>query len=99
MQTLPDGFVFVASGSQNGLDQTLFENNNPTYEILNPKGNSSGNDILMDILVDNQPYYMYPFIHLLKDGNLFVFVAKASQIYDPMVDMVVSQMPELPGTL
>jgi hypothetical protein len=87
----------VASGSQNGMDQTVFDNNNPTYEILSPQGKSSGNNIYLAILGNNQPYFMYPFIHLLKDGNLFIFVNTASQIYDPMKMSVVSQMPGLQG--
>jgi hypothetical protein len=37
-QTMPDGTVFVASGSLNGLDPTVLSNNNPTYEILSPQG-------------------------------------------------------------
>lgn len=37
-QTMPDGTVFVASGSRNGLNPTIAENNNPTYEILSPQG-------------------------------------------------------------
>ena len=37
-QTMPDGTVFVASGSLNGLDPTVLQNNNPTYEILSPEG-------------------------------------------------------------
>jgi hypothetical protein len=37
-QTMPDGTVFVASGSLNGLDPTNSSNNNPTYEILSPEG-------------------------------------------------------------
>jgi hypothetical protein len=37
-QTMPDGTVFVASGSLNGLDPTVSSNNNPTYEILSPEG-------------------------------------------------------------
>jgi len=39
--------------------------------------------------VKNQPYYMYPFIHLLNNGNLFVFVSKMSQIFN------VATLPEL----
>jgi hypothetical protein len=37
-QTMPDGTVFVASGSLNGLDPTVLSNNNPTFEILSPLG-------------------------------------------------------------
>lgn len=57
-QTLPDGTVFVASGSLNGLDPAVQANNNPTYEILNRDGVTNGQNIPMDILVKNQPYYM-----------------------------------------
>lgn len=57
-QTMPDGTVFVASGSLNGLDPAVQSNNNPTYEILNRNGVSNGRNIPMAILQKNQPYYM-----------------------------------------
>ena len=57
-QIMPDGTVFVASGSLNGLDPTVSTNNNPTYEILDAKGVSNGKSVTMDILDKNQPYYM-----------------------------------------
>lgn len=94
---MPDGTVFVASGSLNGLDQHNSANNNPTYELLNRDGISSGVSINMDILIRNQPYFMYPFIHLLKDGTLFVFVSKSSQVFDPASNKVVFEIPDLPG--
>jgi hypothetical protein len=96
-QTLPDGTVFVASGSLNGLDPTVLSNNNPTYEILNGQGITSGDSIPMEILESSQPYYMYPFIHLLNNGNLFVFVSKSSQIFNIQSNTVVTNLPELPG--
>ena len=96
-QTLPDGTVFVASGSLNGLNQYNFSNNNPTYEILDAKGVSCGVNVEMEILVKNQPYYMYPFVHLLKDGTLFVFVSKSAQIFDVPLNKIVKEMPDLPG--
>ncbi|TVY58153.1 Aldehyde oxidase GLOX1 [Lachnellula cervina] len=96
-QTMPDGTIFVASGSLNGLDPTVLSNNNPTYEILNPRAVSQGKNIPLDILTKNQPYYMYPFVHLLRDGTLFVFVSKASQIFDVKSNTVVKQLPDLAG--
>lgn len=45
-QTMPDGTVFVASGSLNGLDPTVLSNNNPTYEILSPQGITVGSNRL-----------------------------------------------------
>jgi hypothetical protein len=94
---MPNGDIFVASGSLNGLTPTLPENNNPTYEILNSQGFSNGVNIPMDILQKNQPYYMYPFIHLLKDGSLFVFTSKAAQQFNVGSNAVVREYPDLPG--
>ena len=81
-QIMADGRIFVASGSLNGLDPTLPENNNPTYEILNRDGSPQGRSIPMEILEKNQPYYMYPFVHLLRNGDLFVFTSKSSENLD-----------------
>lgn len=100
-QTLPDGRVFVASGSLNGLAPENASNNNPTYEMLDRNGVSSGQFVKMDLLERAQPYYMYPFIHLLNDGNLFIFAAQISQIFSvgsgATTGTVVKEMPELPG--
>lgn len=97
VQTMSDGTLFVASGSLNGLDPTVLANNNPTYEILTPQGVSSGDSIPMEILVKNQPYYMYPFIHLLADGTLFVFTSKSSEIFDVGTNTTIKALPDLPG--
>ncbi len=94
---MPDGTVFVASGSLNGLDPTQSENNNPTYEILDRNGVSSGVNVPMDILVKKQPYFMYPFLHLLPDGSLFVFTATSSQLFDVANNAVIKELPELKG--
>ena len=94
---MPDGSIFVASGSLNGFEPSMFANNNPTYEMLDSEGMSSGANVYMDLLARNQPYYMYPFVHLLKDGSLFVFVAKSGQIFDPVANSIVRELPDLPG--
>lgn len=97
LQTMPDGTIFVASGSLNGLDPAKPENNNPTYEILNANGTPRGTSIPMAILSQNQPYYMYPFIHLMRDGNLFVFTSKSSEIFNVGTNTVVKSLPDLRG--
>ncbi|KAF2254806.1 carbohydrate-binding module family 18 [Trematosphaeria pertusa] len=98
VQIMPDGKIFVASGSLNGLDPTKPENNNPTYEILNADGTPQGESINMEILSKNQPYYMYPFMHLMKDGNVFVMVSKSAEIFNVNTGTVVRPLPDLPGT-
>lgn len=97
VQTLPDGTIFVASGSLNGLDPAQHTNNNPTYEILGQNGITQGQSIPMEILVKSQPYYMYPFIHLLPDGNLFIFVSKSSEIFNFSSNSTIQSLPDLPG--
>jgi hypothetical protein len=97
VQIMPDGTNFVASGSLNGLDPNVPANNNPTYEILDRNGISSGKSVPMDILTKTQPYYMYPFMHLLNDGTLFVFVAKSSQIFNVGTGTIVKQLPDMAG--
>lgn len=96
-QILSDGTIFVASGSLNGLDPTVVENNNPTYELLDAQGVSQGTSTPMDILVKNQPYYMYPFLALLKTGDVLVFVSESAQIFQPKTNKVVSSLPNLSG--
>ncbi|KAF2709477.1 carbohydrate-binding module family 18 [Pleomassaria siparia CBS 279.74] len=97
VQIMPDSTIFVASGSRNGLDPSKPENNNPTYEILKADATPVGTSVPMGILSKNQPYYMYPFIHLMRDGNLFVFTAKSSEIFNVGTNTVVKALPDLPG--
>ncbi|KAF4310289.1 putative glyoxal oxidase protein [Botryosphaeria dothidea] len=96
-QVMGDGTVFVASGSLNGLDPTVSANNNPTWELLNAKGVSDGINRPMEILEKNQPYYMYPFVHLLKDGSLFVFVSKSAELFDVKNNKTTKTFKDLPG--
>lgn len=97
VQILPDSRIFVASGSLNGLTPTDEDNNNLTYEILDAQGISDGKEIPMEILKENQPYYMYPFIHVLRDGNIFFFVAKSAQIFNVETNTIVKALPDIPG--
>ena len=89
--------IIVASGSLTGLDPTNTSNNNPTYEILNVNGTSTGTAVPMEILVQAQPYYMYPFLHLLRDGSLFVFASKMSELFDVASNTSTKRFPELDG--
>ncbi|KAL8966400.1 MAG: hypothetical protein Q9183_003390 [Haloplaca sp. 2 TL-2023] len=97
VQTMPDGQLFVASGSYNGLDPTDPENNNWTYEMLNAQGITSGRNLTMEILKKNQPYYMYPFVHLLNNGQLFIQVSKSAEIFNTATNTVTKPLPDVPG--
>jgi hypothetical protein len=95
--SMPDGTQFVASGSLNGLDPTVAGNNNPTWELLDRNGISNGKSVNMTILQKNQPYYMYPFIHVLNDGTLFFFVSRSSEVFNVAKNQTVKALPDLPG--
>ncbi|KAK9474286.1 glyoxal oxidase N-terminus-domain-containing protein [Dipodascopsis tothii] len=96
-QTLGNGEVFVISGSLNGKDLTVPANNNPTYEILDQTGHSWSGSITLDLLVDNQPYYLYPFVHLMRDGLLFIFTSRSSILYNIYSHSVIKTLPDLAG--
>ena len=97
VQTLSDGKIFVASGSLNGLDPTRAKNNNPTYEFLSADGAPIADSEPLDILVRSQPYYMYPFMHLLRTGDMFIFVSKSSELWSPSTKDTGAVFPDLPG--
>lgn len=40
---------------------------------------------------------MYPFLHLLRDGSIFVFVSKSAQIFDIANNRIVRDLPDLQG--
>lgn len=92
---MPDGTLFVTPGSLNGFDQNISSNNNPTYEILSPKGIARGTSVISPLLVKAQPYYLYPFIHLLNDRTLFVFAGRSSEVFDVASDPKVKDLPDL----
>jgi hypothetical protein len=96
-QVLPDGHVFIASGSINGLNPLNPSNNNPTYELLSSGGVPLNSSVKLPILEKNQPYYMYPFLHLLKDGNLFIFVSRSAEVFDVSRNITSRQLPDLHG--
>lgn len=97
VQVLPDGKIFVASGSLNGFDPSDPANNNPTFEILDRNGYPYGYSVELPILERNQPYYMYPFLHLLNDGTVFIFVSRSAELFDVRAGATVRMLPDLPG--
>ena len=40
---------------------------------------------------------MYPFLNLLNNGNLFIFVSKSAQILDVATNEIVRELPDLQG--
>lgn len=65
---LPDGRVFVVSGSID--DQDVLPNLNPTCELIPPL---SDGPQLLPFLFEAWPYHSYPFVDVLPTGEIFIF--------------------------
>jgi hypothetical protein len=85
-QKLPDGSAIIVGGR----DQ-------PNYEFY-PKGGPSTTTLLpLHILseTDDDSKYLYPFVHLNVDGNLFVFSNNRAILFDYKSGSVVRRYPTI----
>jgi hypothetical protein len=88
-QSLPDGRSLVLGGRR------AF-----SYEFVPPAGQSNPTANPLQILrdtTDDVENNLYPFVHLLPDGNLFIFANDRSVVFDPRTGQVVRELPVLPG--
>lgn len=92
---MPDGTILFIGGS---LNATININlTNPTYEFL-PNNNPNNQPTPFPFLVENAPWVLYPAVHVVPDGNVWIFVNQASQIWNPYTNTVVKTMPKIPGS-
>ncbi|XWS69770.1 hypothetical protein CRYUN_Cryun04dG0207200 [Craigia yunnanensis] len=88
-QVLPDGRIIILGGRR------VF-----TYEFY-PKNDFLYNkSFYLRFLVetrDPEENNLYPFLHLLPDGNLFIFANKKSILFDYKRSIVLKQFPLIPG--
>uniref|UniRef100_A0A7N0ZVY2 Glyoxal oxidase n=1 Tax=Kalanchoe fedtschenkoi TaxID=63787 RepID=A0A7N0ZVY2_KALFE len=87
-QILPDGRVIVVGG------RGVF-----TYEFF-PKSDSGSGKFYLKFLRETFDYpeenNLYPFLHLLPDGNLFIFANNQSVSFDYNRNRVVREFPAIP---
>lgn len=88
-QVLPDGRFIIIGGRRQ-----------MNFEYLPPPGQS--NKITYDLpllqqTTDEVENNLYPFVHLLPDGNLFIFANNRSILLDPRTTKVLREYPVLPG--
>ncbi|KXS19923.1 galactose oxidase [Gonapodya prolifera JEL478] len=95
---LPDSRMFIIGGIGQ-FDQGLAVDkitNNPTYEYYpqNPSGNFH-----LDLLEapNVYPFQMYPHVHVLRSGKLFIMAGLSSLILDTNTNAVVRELPDIPG--
>lgn len=87
-QILPDGRIIVVGGRR------VF-----TYEFY-PKTSQTGDNFFLRFLVKTrdpqEENNLYPFLHLLPDGNLFIFANNRSILLDYTRNKVIKEYPVLP---
>ncbi|RUP45507.1 glyoxal oxidase N-terminus-domain-containing protein [Jimgerdemannia flammicorona] len=91
----PQGSLFIIGGSTKGTAINRDDINSPTYEFWPPRGSP----VFMQFLNDTMPYNLYPFVHLLPSGNLFVFAHRSSIIFDPVTGETLRHLPDIPGAI
>ncbi|XP_020541096.1 aldehyde oxidase GLOX isoform X2 [Jatropha curcas] len=88
-QILPDGRIIIVGGRR------VF-----TYEFY-PKESEISDNVLFPFLVQTrdpkEENNLYPFLHLLPDGNLFIFANNRSILFDYTRNEVLKEYPVLPG--
>lgn len=90
-QILPDGRIIIIGGRR----QFNYEFYPKSDEDL-----SFPQTFMLHFLLETRDYAennLYPFVHLLPDGNLFIFANTRSILFDYKQNKVLKEYPEIPG--
>ncbi|XP_008218222.1 PREDICTED: WSC domain-containing protein ARB_07867 [Prunus mume] len=88
-QILPDGRIIIVGGRRQF-----------NYEFYPRSFQNPPRTFWLDILrqtKDQDENNLYPFLHLLPDGNLFIFANTKSILFNYNQNVVVREFPEIPG--
>lgn len=87
-QILPDGRIIIVGGRR------AF-----SYEFYPKRPGKSVFSLrfLAETRDRNEENNLYPFLHLLPDGNLFIFANRRSILFDFVRHRIVKEFPEMPG--
>ncbi|CAH8268953.1 unnamed protein product [Arabidopsis lyrata] len=88
-QIIPDGRIIVVGGRRQ-FNYELF----PRHDS---RSRSSRFEFLRETSDGSNENNLYPFLHLLPDGNLFVFANTRSIVFDYKKNRIVKEFPEIPG--
>ncbi|KAJ7525143.1 hypothetical protein O6H91_17G038300 [Diphasiastrum complanatum] len=86
-QLLPDGTRQIIVGGRNVF----------TTEFIPANGQGTTTLRLLKQTNDAQNDNYYPYVHLIPDGNLFIFANRDSILYDYTTNTVVRTYPTIPG--
>lgn len=86
-QILPDGRIIIIGGRRQ-FNYEFFPKQFPTtVNFLNFLRNTT----------DENENNLYPFVHLLPDGNLFIFANTRSIVFNYIQNRVIQSFPPIPG--
>ncbi|KAK3037469.1 hypothetical protein RJ639_031963 [Escallonia herrerae] len=85
-QILPDGSVIIIGGRAAN-----------SVEFFPPRHGGAVQFPFLKAMEDNQMDNLYPYVHLLPNGNLFVFANNKAVLYDYTNNVVVFEYPMLDG--
>ncbi|KAH9896068.1 hypothetical protein C8Q73DRAFT_463729 [Cubamyces lactineus] len=90
---MSNGSVLVVGGEQgsNGAPE-------PTLEIL-PTPEGGPTFLFMDWLNRTDPNNLYPFLHMLPSGNIFVGYYNEARILNPVTFDTIKTLPNMPGSV
>ncbi|KAJ7515480.1 hypothetical protein O6H91_22G014600 [Diphasiastrum complanatum] len=86
-QILPDGSRQIIVGGRDVF----------TTEFIPANGQGTTNLPFLQQTNDAQNDNYYPFVHLIPDGNLFIFANRDSILYNYLTNTVVRTYPAIPG--
>ncbi|KAI5074091.1 hypothetical protein GOP47_0010052 [Adiantum capillus-veneris] len=87
-QLLPDGYTQIVVGGRNVF----------TYEYIpNPSASPATFLPFLQKTSDAQADNLYPFLHLLPDGSLFIFANRDSIILNYTSNTILKTLPTIPG--
>ncbi|XP_031480914.1 aldehyde oxidase GLOX-like [Nymphaea colorata] len=85
---LPDGRIIIVGGRRQ-FNYEFFPNSDPPEKFDLPFLQETH-----DVPDENN---LYPFVHLLPDGNLFIFANTRSILLDYVSGRILREFPEIPG--
>ncbi|KAK7691708.1 hypothetical protein QCA50_005108 [Cerrena zonata] len=90
---MPNGSVLVVGGEEGSNGAPV-----PSLEILpTPEGGDTW--LFMDWLQRTDPNNLYPFLHVLPSGNIFVGYFNEARILNPRTFDTISVLPTMPGSV
>ena len=88
-QILPDGRIIIIGGRR----QFNFE----FFPNINPQRHSLFRLNFLRETSDSDENNLYPFVHLLPDGNLFIFANTQSILFNYNLNSVIKEFPSIPN--